>query len=143
MSALSVFFLFLLIAHVIHDAIQHRHENRADVEHESCLGDFLFLLLLGTGLLSRGLRGLWAGATLVYVVNLLLMSGLGRFHGLRYAALEPITQPIAGFRLAAGFDLTLLLALLNLGLFAWMLRSLGAENEALRLRDNEATGGLA
>lgn len=127
LSGAALFFSYGMLAVGVHE--NHPHP--------------LFLLLMGTGLLSWRLRGLWAGATLVYTLNMLLMSGLGRFHGLRYAALEPITQPLAGWRLAAGFDLTLLLALLNLGLFAWMLRSLGAENEALGLRDNEGAGGLA
>lgn len=101
----------------------------------------LFLLLLATALPSLRVRALWAALSSIYVVNMLLMSGLGRFYGLRYAALEPAARAVAGLRLAAGFDLTLALVPLNLALFAWMLWSLGAEHEALRLRDNEGPEG--
>jgi len=127
LSAAGLFFAYGMLAVGVHE--NHPHP--------------LFLLLLGTGLPSGRLRGLWAGAGLVYVLNMLSLSGLGRFHGLRYAALEPAIASLAGLRMAPGFDLTLLLALANLALFVWMLASLAAENEALRLSDNEGAGGLA
>jgi hypothetical protein len=92
----------------------------------------LFLLLLGTGLPSLRLRAQWLVASVVYVLNMLALSGLGRFHGLRYAALEGSAAAVTQLRLLPGFDLTLLLALVNVALFAWMLASLGAENERLR-----------
>jgi hypothetical protein len=103
----------------------------------------LFLLLLGTGPPSRRLRRLWAGLSCVYVVNMLFMSGLGRFYGVRHAALEPLVRWISGLRHAPGFDLTLVLALANLALFSWLLSSLARENEELRLRDGVASGGPA
>ncbi len=92
----------------------------------------LFLLLLGTGLPSARLRALWAGLSSLYVVNMLAMSGLGRFYGLRHAAIEPLSRLAAGLRHAPGFDLTLLLVALNLALFAWLLRRLREQNHALR-----------
>jgi hypothetical protein len=63
----------------------------------------------------------------VYVLNMLLLSGLGRFHGLRYAAIEPLGQTIVGWRMALGFDATLLLAAVNVLLFAWLVVKLGHE----------------
>ena len=81
----------------------------------------LFLLLFATGLASRGLRVLTMGCALVYVANMLMLSGLGRFYGPRYAMLEPLARGLAGLRMAPGFDLTLALAVLQIALFAWAL----------------------
>ena len=81
----------------------------------------VFLLLFATGLVSRRLRLLTLGCGLVYVANMLMLSGLGRFYGPRYATLEPIARTLAGLRMAPGFDLTLLLAVVQVGLFAWAL----------------------
>lgn len=125
LSAALLFFAYGMLAVGVHE--NHPHP--------------LFLLLLGTGLPSWRLRAQFSFTALVYVVNMLVLSGLGRFHGLRYAALEPAVQALGALRLAPGFDLTLALALANLALFSWMLASLAAENEALRLRDNEVPEG--
>lgn len=81
----------------------------------------LFLLLVATGLATRRLRVLTAGCALVYVANMLALSGIGRFYGPRYAVLEPLARAAASFRMAAGFDLTLALVVLQFGLFAWAL----------------------
>lgn len=81
----------------------------------------LFLLLFATGLATRGLRQLTAGCAFVYVANTLMLSGLGRFYGPRFAILEPGARALAGLRMAAGFDLTLLLGVLQVTLFAWAL----------------------
>jgi hypothetical protein len=81
----------------------------------------LFLLLFATGLATRGLRLLTTGCAFVYVANMLMLSGLGRFYGPRYAALEPLVRWVAGLRMAPGFDLTLLLAAVQIALFAWAL----------------------
>jgi hypothetical protein len=86
----------------------------------------LFLLLFATGLATRGLRALTAGCALVYVVNMLALSGLGRFYGPRYAVLEPLAHAVAGLRMALGFDLTLVLAAVQIALFAWALGRLPA-----------------
>jgi hypothetical protein len=91
----------------------------------------LYLLLFATGLVSRRLRVLAAVTSAVYVLNMLAMSGLGRFYGTRYVALEPLIQAAAGFRMAPGIDVTLLLTVVNLAAFAWMLTWLGREMRAL------------
>jgi hypothetical protein len=83
------------------------------------------------------LRFLTAGAGTVYVLNMLALSGLGRFHGTRYLAFEPWLPAVAALRLAPGFDLTLLLALANTALFALLLFVLPRELRALAdLGDN-------
>jgi hypothetical protein len=81
----------------------------------------LFLCLFATGLATRRLRFLTAGCALVYVANMLMLSGLGRFYGPRYAILEPLARWVAGLRMALGFDLTLLLAVFQIALFVWAL----------------------
>jgi len=84
----------------------------------------LFLLLLATGLPTLRLRLLWAGASAVYVVNMLLMSGIGRYHGLRFVAIEPLIRWANAARTGLGFDATLLLAAVNIALFAAYWRGL-------------------
>jgi len=54
----------------------------------------------------------------VYVGDMLALSGLGRYHGARYLWLLPWAQSADGLRMAAGIDLTLLLALLHGVVFA-------------------------
>ena len=50
----------------------------------------LFLLLLAGGLVTRRCRIVFAGAALVYVLDVLAMSGLGRFYTCRHLVLvEP------------------------------------------------------
>ena len=48
-----------------------------------------------------------------YLLNLLLLSGLGRFYGTRYMAVEPLALWLSELRMAAGLDLTLVLAIVN------------------------------
>jgi hypothetical protein len=91
----------------------------------------LFLLLFATGLTTRGLRLLTVGCASVYVANMLMLSGLGRFYGPRYAIVEPLARAVAGLRMAPGFDLTLVLAVAQVALFAWALLRLRAVLEAL------------
>jgi hypothetical protein len=87
------------------------------------------LALMATGLGTRRLR--WMAATLfaTYVLNMLALSGLGRFYGLRYVALEELVTRVGALRLAAGFDLTVALAVVNLVTFAALLRALPVEME--------------
>jgi hypothetical protein len=113
LSATALFFAYGMLGVGVHE--NHPHP--------------LFLLLLGTGLPSTRLRTLWAALSSIYVVNMLAMSGLGRFYGLRHAAVEPLARMASGLRHAAGFDLTLLLVFLNLALFAWLLLRLRGLNE--------------
>ena len=92
----------------------------------------MFLLLLCTGLPSRRLRLVTLGAAVVYVLNMLMLSGVGRFYGPRYAALEPAARALSTWRMAPGFDFTLALALANTALFAVLLAALPAEMERLK-----------
>jgi hypothetical protein len=81
----------------------------------------LYLTLLATGVATRRLA--WPTALLfaTAVLNMLALSGLGRFYGLRYVALEPWVARLEALRMLPGFDLTLLLAAINLAvLTAWM-----------------------
>jgi len=87
----------------------------------------MFLAFAATGLSSRRLRALVSVLALSYVANMLALSGLGRFYGLRYMALEPLVASVSSLRMGLGFDLTLALGVLNTGLFLWLLFSLRSE----------------
>lgn len=116
LSAGGLFFAYAILAVGVHE--NHPHP--------------LFLLLLAAGLVTPMQRALWAGLGASYVLNMLLVSGLGRFHGPRHAALEPLAASLRAWRLAPGFDATLLLAALNLVLFGLMLVRLPRELRALK-----------
>jgi hypothetical protein len=64
----------------------------------------------------------FAVGAIVYVVDMLVMSGLGRFYTWRYLVVEPLTPVFDAVRMGLGFDLTVLLAFVDLALFAawWM-----------------------
>ena len=80
----------------------------------------LFLLLLAGGLVTRRCRVIATLGAAVYVLDMLLMSGLGRFYTWRYLVVEPLTPVFDAVRMGLGFDLTVLLAAVNLALFgAW------------------------
>jgi hypothetical protein len=100
-----------------------------------------FLLFALTGLATRRLRLLAAGTAAVYVLNMTMLSGLGRFHGNRYLAFEGVARGLEGIRMAPGFDLTLVLAAANVALWGWMLARLGAELAALGTGRIEPTEG--
>jgi hypothetical protein len=87
----------------------------------------MFLAFAATGLFSRRLRVLVSILSVSYLLNMLSLSGLGRFYGLRYMALEPLAAPASALRMGLGFDLTLLLGVLNTGLFVWLLTLLRSE----------------
>jgi hypothetical protein len=87
----------------------------------------MFLAFAATGLFSRRLRALVSLLSLSYVLNMLSLSALGRFYGLRYMALEPFAFSVSSLRMSLGFDLTLLLGVLNTGLFLWLLALLRSE----------------
>jgi hypothetical protein len=88
----------------------------------------LFLILAATALASPALKLFAAGVSGIYVLNMLMMSGLGRFHGLRYMWIEPWTMGLAGaLRLGLGFDATLALTAVNIALFAFVLARLRRE----------------
>jgi hypothetical protein len=87
----------------------------------------MFLAFLAAGLYSRRLRVLVSLLSLSYVLNMLSLSGLGRFYGLRYMAVEPLAAWVASLRMGSGIDLTLLLAILNTGLVVFFLATLRSE----------------
>src|SRR5262249_26091137 len=78
----------------------------------------LILLMLATGLETRRERVIAAATALVYVLDVLMMSGLGRFYTTRYLALAPLTPDWQALRMGLGFDLTLVLSVANLVLLA-------------------------
>jgi hypothetical protein len=87
----------------------------------------MFLAFAATGLYSRRLRLVVLVLASSYLLNMLALSGLGRFYGLRYMELEPLAAAISSLRMGLGFDLTLLLGLLNTALFLFFLLSLRSE----------------
>ena len=91
-----------------------------------------FPLLFGIGLGSRRLKILCTGAMTSYTLNLLLHSGLGRLYGTRYMLLERLASGLSELRMAAGFDLTLLLAGVNTVVMVVLLAILPRELETLQ-----------
>ena len=87
----------------------------------------MFLAFAATGLFSKRLQVLVSLLSLSYVLNMLSLSALGRFYGLRYIALEPVAFLVSSLRMSLGFDLTLLLGALNTALFIFFLASLRRE----------------
>jgi hypothetical protein len=80
----------------------------------------LFLLLLAGGLTTRRCRVIAALGAAVYVLDLFVMSGLGRFYTWRHLVAQPLTQTVDAVRMGLGFDLTVLFAVVDLALFvAW------------------------
>jgi hypothetical protein len=88
------------------------------------------LLLVAAGLGTARVRVLAAVFFTTYVLNMLALSGLGRFYTPRYTALAPLVALASQVRLAAGFDLTLALGVVNVAAFAVLLVVLRAELEA-------------
>jgi hypothetical protein len=78
----------------------------------------LFLLLVGTGLKNRFLKSFSALAATSTVLGSLCLHGLGRFYGRQWREVLPIADAVARMRMAAGFDLTLVLAVVNTVLLA-------------------------
>lgn len=87
----------------------------------------MFLAFAATGLYSRRLRVLVSILSTSYLLNMLSLSALGRFYGLRYMALEPLASSVSSLRMVFGFDLTLLLGVLNTTLFVFVLAGLSRE----------------
>jgi hypothetical protein len=98
------------------------------------------LLLVASGLASRRMRVLFAGVAVSYTANMLLLSGLGRFYGTRHLVIEPLSGAWTALRLLPGFDLSLLLAVLNAVLFAALLHRL--PEELRRAEAAEAVGAV-
>jgi len=94
-----------------------------------------FVLFFASGLWSRRAQILCSTAMVSYLVNLLLRSGLGRFYGDRYMVLEPLAGWLGGLRTAPGFDLTLVLAVVNTAVFVALFATLNGELEVLSTRE--------
>jgi hypothetical protein len=80
----------------------------------------MILAFAATGLFSRRLQIAVGIISLTYVLNMLCLSGLGRFYSLRYLALESMISWANDLRMSLGFDLTLILAAVNVSIFAWL-----------------------
>ena len=110
-AASSIFFAYSILAVGVYE--NHPH--------------LLFLLLIASGLFSVRLQLVAGAASAAYVLNLLALSGLGRFYGPRYMALAPVAEWISGIRMGLGFDLTLILAVVNSLSFVLLFGCLGRE----------------
>ncbi|MBX7186592.1 MAG: glycosyltransferase 87 family protein [Vicinamibacteria bacterium] len=85
----------------------------------------LFLLLVATGLGTPFLRGFAFAAATSTLLGSVCLHGLGRYYGPQWRTVLPIADSVARLRMAAGFDLTLLLGLVNWALLAvalWRLK---------------------
>jgi len=87
----------------------------------------LVLCLLATGLASRRLRLIAVFVLSTYTLNMLALSGLGRFYGPRYMGVLPLVAAVERLRLGLGFDVTLALALVNVVVLAVLIPALPSE----------------
>jgi hypothetical protein len=101
------------------------------------------LALLATGLVTRRLQLLSAALLTSYVLNMLCLSGLGRFYNLRYLEIEGLVHAVERLRMLPGFDLTLPLAAGNIGCFALLLAHLDEELGAIARDDVASVCGSA
>ena len=95
----------------------------------------IFLCLAATGLASIRLRFVTAALSFSYVLNMLALSGIGRFYGSRHQAWTGLAARLAELRMSLGFDLTLVLAVLNTALFAWLMLRLPEEMAEARANE--------
>jgi len=92
----------------------------------------LFLLLVATGLQTTFLKRFAFAAATSTLLGSICLHGLGRFYGPEWRAVLPLADSVARLRMAPGFDLTLLLSLLNCVLLTvalWRLKRTLAELE--------------
>lgn len=85
----------------------------------------LFLLLVATGLGTPFLRGFALTAATSTLLGSVCLHGLGRYYGAQWKTVLPLADSVARLRMAAGFDLTLLLGIVNCALLAvalWRLK---------------------
>jgi hypothetical protein len=76
----------------------------------------LFLLLVATGLGTVHLRNFSFLAATSTLLGSVCLHGLGRYYGPQWRPVMPLADSVARMRMAAGFDLTLLLSLVNCAL---------------------------
>lgn len=101
----------------------------------------LSLTLLATGVATWRLALPTATLLATAVLNTAALSGLGRFYGLRYLALEPWVTRVEALRLLPGFDLTLALAAVNLAVLVFWLAVLPGEMRRLAGADGPGENG--
>lgn len=85
----------------------------------------LFLLLVATGLGTRFLRGFALSAATSTLLGSVCLHGFGRYYGTQWRIVTPVADSVARLRMAAGFDLTLVLGVVNCVLLAvalWRLK---------------------
>jgi hypothetical protein len=108
LAGATVFFAYASLAMGVHE--NHPHA--------------MFLLFAATALVAPRVRALAAALSMTYVLNMLCLSGLGRFYGLRYMAVEPFSSAVSALRMGLGFDLTLILAGVNTVLVLYLVVAL-------------------
>ncbi|MEO8360983.1 MAG: glycosyltransferase 87 family protein [Vicinamibacteria bacterium] len=78
----------------------------------------LFLLLVATGLVTPFLRWFSALAATSTLLGSVCLHGFGRYYGAQWRPVLPLADAIARIRMVMGFDLTLLLSVVNCLLLA-------------------------
>jgi hypothetical protein len=73
----------------------------------------LFLLLVATGLGTPFLRGFAGAAATATLLGSVSLHGLGRYYGAQWRGILPFADFVARIRMAPGFDLTMVLAVVN------------------------------
>ena len=91
----------------------------------------MFLLLAGTGLAVPFVRNFSLVAAITTLLGSICLHGLGRYYGAQWRPILPLADTIARMRMALGFDLTLLLAALNVALLVIALARLRGTIEQL------------
>ena len=93
----------------------------------------MFLLLVATGLGTRFLRGFAFAAATSTLLGSICLHGFGRYYGTQWRAVLPLADAVARLRMAMGFDLTLVLGVVNsllLVIALWRLKPTLLETEA-------------
>jgi hypothetical protein len=94
----------------------------------------LFLLLVATGLATPFLRRFSALTAVSSLLGSVCLHGFGRYYGPQWRGVLPLADAIARIRMALGFDLTLVLSMVNCALLVaalWRLRRTLEELEAV------------
>jgi len=99
----------------------------------------LFLLLVATGLGTPHLKNLGFMAATSTLLGSLCLHGLGRYYGPQWRPVMPLADAVARMRMAAGFDLTLLLSVVNCALLVLALARFRTTLAALEEKPIPAT----
>ena len=76
----------------------------------------LFLLLVATGLGTWFLRGFFFATALSTLLGSVALHAFGRYYGPQWRSVLPFADSVARLRMAAGFDDTLVLSVVNTAL---------------------------